>query len=71
MQHGFTHMWNLRNKTNDSTKKKGRERKMLKYREQTGGSQREGGWGRGEMDEGDHKVQISRCTVIVLFKSWR
>jgi len=35
----FTHMWNLRDKTNEQTKKK----HTLKYRERTGGCQRGGG----------------------------
>ena len=45
----FTHMQNLGNKTNEQTKEKRDKKKKtknqtLKYREQTGGCQREGGW---------------------------
>ena len=36
----FTYMWNLKNKTNEKTTKQ-----SCRYREQTGGCQRGGGWG--------------------------
>lgn len=37
----FTHMWNLKNKTNDHRgKKRGKLRNRLNYREQTDGDQR-------------------------------
>jgi len=33
----FTHMWNLRNKTNEQRKKRDKPKNRLKYREQTNG----------------------------------
>ena len=50
--YNFTHMWNLRNKTNKE--KKGQTKKqILKYREQISGYQRRGKQGKGEIGEGD------------------
>ena len=40
-------MWNIRKKANEQTMEKGDKKQTLKYREQTGGCQREGrrgGW---------------------------
>jgi len=49
--YGITHMWNLRNKTNEQRGKKGRERQAkkqtLNYREHTDDYQRGGRWGDG------------------------
>ena len=60
--HDFTHMWNLRNKTNEQSKKREQERQTkkqtLNYREQTDSCQR-GGW------QGDWVKQvmgIKECT---------
>jgi len=47
----FTHMWNLRNKTNEQRKKK--RIITLNSREQTDGYQRGGGQGMGEIGDGD------------------
>ena len=37
-------MWNLRNKINEQRRKKTNKNQTLKYRKQTGGCQRAGGW---------------------------
>lgn len=42
---GFYHTWNLRNKTNEQSKKRERETNTLSYREQTDDYQRGGGRG--------------------------
>ena len=39
----FTHLWNLRNKTNEQRKKRQTKNQTLKYKEQTGGYQETGG----------------------------
>ena len=52
MPYDFTHVWDLRNKTNKQIKGKKREREKerqpkkqtLNYKEKTDGYQREGGW---------------------------
>ena len=53
----FIHMWNLRNKTKEQKGEKKREREIkkqtLNYREHTAGYQRGGGWGMGEIGDGD------------------
>ena len=41
MPYDFTHMWNLRNKTNKKKKKETKKKKTLKYRKQTGVCQKE------------------------------
>ena len=48
-------MWNLRNKTNERREKKRETNKKqtLNYREHTDGYQRGGGWGMGEIGDGD------------------
>ena len=46
-----THMWTLRNKTNEPRKKETNKNQTLKYREQSGGYRRGGGWGIDEIGE--------------------
>lgn len=50
----FTHMWNL-SKINKEEKRQAKKKKKLtlKYREQTGGCQRGGEWGIGEIGNGE------------------
>ena len=44
----FTHMRNVRNKTNEQKERKRQTKQQtLNYREQTDGSQKGGGWGDG------------------------
>ena len=55
-------MWNLRNKTNEQTKKKQTNKKNpwnLKYREQTGGCQKGGGGGGVKSIKGKTKALLS------------
>ena len=53
----ISHLWNLRNKTDEQREEKKRDtqtrKKTLNYREQSGGDQRRGGWGIGEIGVGD------------------
>ena len=51
--HDFTHMWDLRNKTNEENKRQTIKPQTLKYGEQNGGFQKGGGWGMAETDEGN------------------
>ena len=49
------HMWNLRNKTNEQTKK---EQKRLNHREHIDGHQGGGEWGMKEAGDGDEGAHL-------------
>ena len=52
--HDFIHLWNLRNKTTEQSKKRQIQKQTLKYREQTAGCQR-GSGGMSEIGDGDEE----------------
>ena len=47
-------MWTLKNKTNEQTTK---ENQIHRYKQQTGGCQKEGGKGMSEIGEGDYPIK--------------
>ena len=53
MPYNFSYMWNP--KTNEKAYNRN---KSYKYREETGGFQNEGIWGRKEIGEKDEKIQL-------------
>ena len=56
-------MWNLREKNPKSEQRNNKPKNRINYREQTDGSQRGGGWGMGEIHEGDEE-----STFVLFFK---
>ena len=51
----ISHVWNIKNKTNIAKKKQ-----THRYREQTGGCQRESGWRMSEIGEGGTNLPLQK-----------